>query len=450
MDLNVLTNISPIDGRYRSKTEPLASYFSEYALMKYRIRVEIEYFITLCELPLPQLRNFPHECFETLRHIYLNFGIEEATRVKQIESITNHDVKAIEYFIKEKFDSIGNLDEYKEFIHFGLTSQDINNTSFPLMLKEALFDVYLPLLNQLIENLNAKAEEWKNIPMLARTHGQPASPTRLGKEVKVFAYRLERQVELLKSCPISAKFGGATGNFNAHHVAYPQIDWKLFGEQFLKEKLGILREEYTTQISNYDNMAALFDAMKRIQTIVIDLDRDFWQYVSMEYFKQQIKAGEVGSSAMPHKVNPIDFENSEGNLGLANAILEHLSRKLPISRLQRDLTDSTVIRNIGVPMGHAIIAFQSTLKGLNKLLLNEKRIHSDLDNCWAVVAEAIQTILRKESYPHPYEALKALTRTNEVITQERIARFIDELNVSDSVKEELRSITPQNYTGIFS
>ena len=448
MDLDILTAVSPIDGRYRSKTEPLAPYFSEYALMKYRVRVEIEYFITLCELPLPQLADFPHDLFDTLRGFYLNFSEEDAARVKDIESITNHDVKAIEYFIKEQFDKIGGLDKFKEFIHFGLTSQDINNTSFPLMLKEATEHVYLPLLQELIDQLNAYAEEWKDIPMLAKTHGQPASPTRLGKEIKVFAYRLERQVELLKACPMTAKFGGATGNFNAHHVAYPAYDWRAFGRKFVSEKLGLEREEYTTQISNYDNMAALFDAMKRINTIVIDMDRDFWQYVSMEYFKQRIKKGEVGSSAMPHKVNPIDFENSEGNLGLANAILEHLSRKLPISRLQRDLTDSTVIRNIGVPMGHALIAFQSSLKGLRKLLLHEESIRRDLDNCWAVVAEAIQTILRRESYPHPYEALKALTRTNEAITEERIHHFIDTLEVSDSIKEELRAITPHNYTGM--
>lgn len=448
MDLDILTAVSPIDGRYRSKTEALAPYFSEYALMKYRVRVEIEYFITLCELPLPQLAAFPHDLFDKLRGFYQKFSEADAARVKEIESVTNHDVKAIEYFIKEKFDEIGGLDAFKEFIHFGLTSQDINNTSFPLMLKDATYEVYLPLLQELVDQLNAYAEEWKNIPMLAKTHGQPASPTRLGKEVKVFAYRLERQIALLKACPMTAKFGGATGNFNAHHVAYSEFDWKAFGAKFVSEKLGLEREEYTTQISNYDNMAALFDAMKRINTVVIDMDRDFWQYVSMEYFKQRIKKGEVGSSAMPHKVNPIDFENSEGNLGLANAIFEHLSRKLPVSRLQRDLTDSTVIRNIGVPMGHSLIAFQSSLKGLRKLLLHEESIKRDLDNCWAVVAEAIQTILRREAYPHPYEALKALTRTNEAITEERIHNFIEGLNVSDSVKAELRAITPHNYTGI--
>ncbi len=448
MDLDILTAVSPIDGRYRSKTEPLAPYFSEYALMKYRVRVEVEYFITLCELPLPQLKDFPTNLFDKLRSFYRDFSEADAARVKEIESVTNHDVKAIEYFIKEQFDKIGGLDSFKEFIHFGLTSQDINNTSFPLMLKEATHDVYLPLLQELIDQLNAYAEEWKDIPMLAKTHGQPASPTRLGKEVKVFAYRLEQQVALLKTCPMTAKFGGATGNLNAHHVAYPSYDWRAFAKKFVSEKLGLVREEYTTQISNYDNMAALFDAMKRVHTIVIDMDRDFWQYVSMEYFKQKIKKGEVGSSAMPHKVNPIDFENSEGNLGIANAILEHLSRKLPISRLQRDLTDSTVIRNIGVPMGHALIAFQSSLKGLRKLLLHEESIRRDLDNCWAVVAEAIQTILRREAYPHPYEALKALTRTNEAITEERIHAFIDGLEVSDAVKAELRAITPHNYTGI--
>ncbi len=448
MDLDILTAVSPIDGRYRAKAEPLAPYFSEYALMKYRVRVEIEYFITLCELPLPQLADFSHELFETLRDIYRNFSEDDAARVKDIESITNHDVKAIEYFIKEEFDKIGNLEHFKEFIHFGLTSQDINNTSFPLMLKDATELVYLPLLQELIDQLNEYAEEWKDIPMLAKTHGQPASPTRLGKEVKVFAYRLEQQVALLKACPMTAKFGGATGNFNAHHVAYPEYDWRAFGRKFVSEKLGLQREEYTTQISNYDNMAALFDAMKRVNTIVIDMDRDFWQYVSMEYFKQRIKKGEVGSSAMPHKVNPIDFENSEGNLGLANAIFEHLSRKLPISRLQRDLTDSTVIRNIGVPMGHSLIAFQSSLKGLRKLLLHEESIRRDLDNCWAVVAEAIQTILRREAYPNPYEALKALTRTNEAMTEERIHNFIDTLEVSDAIKAELRAITPHNYTGM--
>ena len=448
MELDILTAVSPIDGRYRSKTAALAQYYSEYALMKYRVRVEIEYFIALCELPLPQLEAFPHHLFDTLRDVYRNFSEKDASHVKEIESVTNHDVKAIEYFIKEKFDAIGGLDNFKEFIHFGLTSQDINNTSFPMMLKESLAEVYVPLLQRVIDALNARAEEWKEIPMLAKTHGQPASPTRLGKEVRVFAYRLEQQLAQLKAIPLSAKFGGATGNFNAHHVAYPEKDWKAFAEKFLAEKLGLVREEYTTQISNYDNLAAVFDAMKRIHTILIDCDRDFWQYVSMEYFKQKIKAGEVGSSAMPHKVNPIDFENSEGNLGMANAILEHLSRKLPISRLQRDLTDSTVIRNIGVPMGHALIAFASTLKGLDKLLLHEESIAADLDACWAVCAEAIQTVLRREAFPHPYEALKALTRTNAAITEKSISEFIDRLDVRDEVKAELHRIRPENYPGL--
>lgn len=448
MELDILTAISPIDGRYRNKAVALAPYFSEYALMKYRTRVEIEYFIALCEIPLPQLADFDQRHFPALRAIYEQFSEADAARVKEIESVTNHDVKAIEYFIKEKIDAIGGLDAYKEFIHFGLTSQDINNTSIPMMLKESLHEVYLPMLEQLTEQLLDYAEQWKDIPMLAKTHGQPASPTRLGKEVMVFAYRLQEQTKQLRACPISAKFGGATGNMNAHHVAYPAYDWRAFANQFVSEKLGLQREQFTTQISNYDNLSAVFDAMKRIHTIILDLDRDFWQYVSMEYFKQKIKAGEVGSSAMPHKVNPIDFENSEGNLGIANAILEHLSRKLPISRLQRDLTDSTVIRNIGVPMAHALIAFQSTLKGLGKLLLNEEAIARDLDNCWAVVAEAIQTVLRREAYPHPYEALKALTRTNAAITAESIRGFIDQLEVSEAVKEELRAITPHNYTGI--
>ena len=448
MELDILTAVSPIDGRYRSKTAALAQYYSEYALMKYRVRVEIEYFIALCELPLPQLEAFPHHLFDTLRDVYRNFSEKDASHVKEIESVTNHDVKAIEYFIKEKFDAIGGLDNFKEFIHFGLTSQDINNTSFPMMLKESLAEVYVPLLQRVIDALNARAEEWKEIPMLAKTHGQPASPTRLGKEVRVFAYRLEQQLAQLKAIPLSAKFGGATGNFNAHHVAYPEKDWKAFAEKFLAEKLGLVREEYTTQISNYDNLAAVFDAMKRIHTILIDCDRDFWQYVSMDYVKQKIKAGQVGASAMPHKVNPIDFENSEGNLGMANAILEHLSRKLPISRLQRDLTDSTVIRNIGVPMGHALIAFASTLKGLDKLLLHEESIAADLDACWAVCAEAIQTVLRREAFPHPYEALKALTRTNAAITEKSISEFIDRLDVRDEVKAELHRIRPENYTGL--
>lgn len=448
MELNLLTAISPIDGRYRGKTEKLASYFSEFALIRYRVQVEIEYFITLCELPLPQLEAFNSELFPRLREIYKNFSVEDAQRVKDIEKVTNHDVKAVEYFIKEEFDKIGGLEEFKEFIHFGLTSQDINNTSIPLSIKEALNEVYYPQIQQLIDQLKAFAEEWKNIPMLAKTHGQPASPTRLGKEIMVFAYRLERQLETLKAVPVTAKFGGATGNYNAHHVAYPAYDWKVFGSRFVSEKLGLEREQYTTQISNYDFLGAIFDNLKRINTIMIDMNRDFWQYISMEYFKQKIKAGEVGSSAMPHKVNPIDYENAEGNLGIANAILEHLSSKLPVSRLQRDLTDSTVLRNVGVPMGHIIIAIQSTLKGFGKLLLNEAAICRDLDNCWSVVAEAIQTILRREAYPHPYEALKALTRTNAGINEETIKNFIETLEVSESVKEELRAITPHSYTGL--
>jgi adenylosuccinate lyase len=439
MLLDPLTAISPIDGRYRSKTEPLASYFSEFALIRYRVRVEVEYFIALCELPLPQLKGFPVEA-ERLRSIWRDFSEQDAARIKEIESVTNHDVKAVEYFIKEKFDAIGGLDAYKEFIHFGLTSQDINNTSVPLSIKEAL--------EELVAQLRSFAEEWKDIPMLAKTHGQPASPTRLGKEVMVFVYRLERQLQMLKAVPVTAKFGGATGNYNAHHVAYPEYDWRAFGSRFVAEKLGLEREEYTTQISNYDCLGALFDAMKRINTIIIDLDRDFWQYVSMEYFRQKIKQGEVGSSAMPHKVNPIDFENSEGNLGVANAVLAHLAQKLPISRLQRDLTDSTVLRNVGVPMGHMVIAIQSTLKGLRKLVLNQEAINRDLDNCWAVCAEAIQTILRREAYPHPYEALKALTRTGKGIDEATIKEFIEGLDVSEAVKAQLRAITPHTYTGI--
>ena len=448
MELDVLTAISPIDGRYRGKTKDLASFFSEYALIKYRVRVEIEYFITLCELPLPQLATFDKGLFERLRDIYRNFSEADAQRVKDIEKVTNHDVKAVEYFIKEELDKIGNFDEYKEFIHFGLTSQDINNTSIPLSLKDALEEVYYPQMEELIAQLQEYAEEWKNIPMLAKTHGQPASPTRLGKEVMVYVYRLTEQLNQLKACKITAKFGGATGNYNAHNIAYPAYDWKEFGNKFVSEKLGLEREQWTTQISNYDNLGAIFDAMKRINTIIIDLDRDFWMYVSMEYFKQKIKAGEVGSSAMPHKVNPIDFENSEGNLGMANAVLAFLSQKLPVSRLQRDLTDSTVLRNVGVPMGHMVISIQSTLKGLRKLLLNEEAINRDLDNCWAVCAEGIQTILRREAYPHPYEALKALTRTNSAITAESISNFIDGLEVSEDVKAELRAITPHSYTGI--
>ena len=455
MELNALTAVSPIDGRYRSKTKDLASYFSEYALIKYRVRVEIEYFITLCELPLPQLKSFDHSLFERLRDIYRNFSEADAQRVKDIEKVTNHDVKAVEYFIKEKFDEIEKLptvncqlSTVKEFIHFGLTSQDINNTSVPLSIKEALAEVYYPQVEELIAQLKEYADEWKDIPMLAKTHGQPASPTRLGKEVMVYVYRLTEQLNQLKACKMTAKFGGATGNYNAHHIAYPEYDWKAFGNKFVSEKLGLEREQWTTQISNYDNMGAIFDAMKRINTIIIDLDRDFWMYVSMEYFKQKIKAGEVGSSAMPHKVNPIDFENSEGNLGMANAILAFLSQKLPVSRLQRDLTDSTVLRNVGVPMGHMVISIQSTLKGLRKLLLNQDAINRDLDNCWAVCAEGIQTILRREAYPHPYEALKALTRTNAAITAESISNFIDGLEVSDSVKAELHAITPHTYTGM--
>lgn len=447
MIFSTLTAISPVDGRYRNKAENLAAYFSEYALIKYRVQVEIEYFITLSEF-LPQLRALATgENKEALRKIYREFSVEDATRIKEIESVTNHDVKAVEYFIKERFDLLS-LQEYKEFIHFGLTSQDINNTSVPLSIKDALNEVYFPGLQEVIDMLKKYAEDWADVPMLAKTHGQPASPTRLGKEVMVFVYRLEQQVKLLKVTPVSAKFGGATGNFNAHHVAFPEYDWKAFGNKFVNEVLGLSREEWTTQISNYDNMAAIFDGMKRIDTILIDLCRDFWQYVSMEYFKQKIKAGEVGSSAMPHKVNPIDFENAEGNLGMANAILTHLATKLPISRLQRDLTDSTVLRNVGVPMAHVEIAFKSLTKGLGKLLLNEKALYRDLDNCWAVVAEGIQTILRREGYPKPYEALKALTRTNEGITAESISNFIDTLQVSDAVKAELKAITPHNYTGI--
>ena len=447
MELDLLTAISPIDGRYRGKTDALAAYFSEFALIKYRVQVEVEYFITLCEQPLPQLKGVNKDVFETLRNIYRNFSEADAGRIKDIESVTNHDVKAVEYFLKEEFDKLGGMDDYKEFIHFGLTSQDINNTSIPLSVKEALDQVYYPQIEELIAQLRAYAEEWANIPMLAKTHGQPASPTRLGKEMMVFVYRLEQQVALLKTTPISGKFGGATGNFNAHRFAYPGYDWPAFAKRFLNEKLGIERETWTTQISNYDNLAAIFDGLRRINTILIDLDRDFWQYISMEYFKQKIKAGEVGSSAMPHKVNPIDFENSEGNLGIANAILEHLAAKLPVSRLQRDLTDSTVLRNIGVPMGHILIALQSTMKGLGKLLLNEKAIYEDLDKMWNVCAEGIQTILRREGYPKPYEALKALTRTNNVVDEAAIHAFIDTLHVSEEVKKELRAITPHNYTG---
>lgn len=446
MSLSSLTAISPIDGRYRGKVEILENYYSEYALIRYRVKVEIEYFIALCKLPLPQLAGVDHALFGELRDIYAKFSVDDAQRVKDIESVTNHDVKAVEYFIKEQFDRLG-LAQYKEFIHFGLTSQDINNTSVPMLIRDSLHEAYLPLLDEMVGLLNQYAEEWKDIPMLAKTHGQPASPTRLGKEIRVFAYRLEKQIELLKQVPVSGKFGGATGNFNAHRVAFPDRDWRAFAKKFLNESLGIEREEWTTQISNYDNLAALFDAMARINTIMIDLDRDMWQYISMEYFKQKIKAGEVGSSAMPHKVNPIDFENSEGNLGLANAILNHLAGKLPVSRLQRDLTDSTVLRNVGVPLAHMMIALHSTLKGLHKLLLNEAAISRDLDNMWNVVAEAIQTILRREGYEKPYETLKALTRTNSKVDAESIVSFIDTLKVSDAVKEELKAITPHNYTG---
>ena len=447
MSLDLLTAISPVDGRYREKTASLADYFSEYALIRYRVRVEVEYFIALCEIPLPQLASVNPAIFARLRDIYLRFDEKQARRVKDIEAITNHDVKAVEYFLKEEFDAIGGLEPYKEFIHFGLTSQDINNTAVPLSLKEALQNVYYPQVEALIGQLQAYAEQWKDVPMLAKTHGQPASPTRLGKEIKVFAYRLEEQLALLKACKTTAKFGGATGNYNAHNVAYPTVDWRKFGDDFVKAKLGLVREQLTTQISNYDHLAAAFDAMRRINTIIIDLDRDFWLYISMEYFKQQIKAGEVGSSAMPHKVNPIDFENSEGNLGIANALFQFLSEKLPVSRLQRDLTDSTV-RNIGVPLGHTLIAVQSTLKGLRKLILNEEKLSEDLAETWAVVAEAIQTILRREGYPHPYEALKALTRTNEKMTETTIHAFIQGLNVNDNVKKELMKINPWNYTGI--
>lgn len=447
MKLDQLTAISPIDGRYRDKTGALASYFSEYALMKYRTHVEIEYFIALCQQAIAPLHTVSHDIFAPLRRIVADFSETDAQRIKDIEKITNHDVKAVEYFIKEKFDVL-QLGDYKEFIHFGLTSQDINNTATPMMWRDALNEVYIPALDELCSLIDKYADEWKDVPMLARTHGQPASPTRLGKEMKVFAYRLRNQIDVLRRIPAKAKFGGATGNFNAHHVAYPQVDWRNFGNKFLSDKLGLFREEYTTQISNYDALAASFDALKRIHTILIDFTRDVWQYISMEYFKQRIKEGEVGSSAMPHKVNPIDFENAEGNLGIANALLEHLAAKLPVSRLQRDLTDSTVIRNIGVPLAHGLIAIKSTTKGLNKLLLNSEAIARDLENNWAVVAEGIQTILRREGYPKPYEALKALTRTNTRVTKESISEFIDTLNVDDRVKRELKSITPQNYTGI--
>ena len=447
MSLKELNAISPIDGRYRSKVDALAGYFSEEALIKYRVKVEIEYFIALCELPLPQLTGLQKSTFGELRAIYLDFESKDAQVIKDIEKITNHDVKAVEYFIKKKFDDLV-LGEYKEFIHFGLTSQDINNTAIPLSLKDAINDINVPQYFEVVEKLKQLSLEWKNIPMLARTHGQPASPTRLGKEIEVFTERLNQQFNLLNDIPSAAKFGGATGNYNAHKVAYPEVNWKQFGQNFVQEKLGLHHSFPTTQIEHYDHMAALFDNLKRINTVIIDLNRDFWAYVSMDYFKQKIKEGEVGSSAMPHKVNPIDFENSEGNLGLANAIFEHLSSKLPISRLQRDLTDSTVLRNIGVPIAHTIIGFISTLKGLNKLLLNEEKFKADLENNWAVVAEAIQTILRREGYPNPYEALKGLTRTNEKINQQSIANFIDTLQVSEAIKKELKAISPANYTGI--
>ncbi|MCW5519690.1 adenylosuccinate lyase [Aureitalea sp. L0-47] len=447
MSTRSLQAISPIDGRYASKTKALVPFFSEEALIKYRVQVEIEYFIALVELPLPQLSDFDTSLFDKLRNLYSEFSSEDAQRIKDTEKVTNHDVKAVEYFIKEEFDALG-LQKYKEFIHFGLTSQDINNTAVPLSLKDAMNEVYVPGFFEVKDKLKDLATEWKDVPMLARTHGQPASPTRLGKEIEVFVVRLEEQFDLLNDIKSAAKFGGATGNFNAHKVAYPDIEWKAFGTQFVQEKLGLHHSFPTTQIEHYDHMAALFDCLKRINTILIDLDRDIWTYVSMDYFKQKIKKGEIGSSAMPHKVNPIDFENSEGNLGIANAVFEHLSAKLPISRLQRDLTDSTVLRNIGVPMGHTVIGFQSIMKGLNKLLLNEAKLREDLENNWAVAAEAIQTILRREGYPNPYEALKSLTRTNEAITRDSIKNFIETLNVSEEIKEELRQISPSNYTGI--
>ncbi len=442
-----LQAISPIDGRYASKTQALSPYFSEEGLIKYRLQIEVEYFIALVELPLPQLASFDTSLFGELRKIYQDFTTEDAMKIKEIEKVTNHDVKAVEYFIKERFDALG-LQAFKEFIHFGLTSQDINNTAIPLSLKEALNEVYIPLFLEVKEVLKGLSVEWKEVPMLARTHGQPASPTRLGKEIAVFVVRLEEQLDLLNDVKSAAKFGGATGNFNAHHVAYPSIDWKAFGKHFVEEKLGLYHSFPTTQIEHYDHMAALFDGLKRINTILIDLDRDIWTYVSMDYFKQKIKKGEIGSSAMPHKVNPIDFENSEGNLGIANALFEHLSAKLPISRLQRDLTDSTVLRNIGVPLGHTLIGFHSTLKGLGKLLLNREKFEKDLEDNWAVVAEALQTILRREGYPNPYEALKGLTRTNEKVTQQSISEFIDTLDVSETIKKEMRAISPTNYTGI--
>jgi adenylosuccinate lyase len=447
MSISTLTAISPIDGRYRNKVDELGTYFSEFGLIKYRVLVEIEYFIALCESPISQLSDFEKEKYSELRRIYNDFSTDDAQKIKDIEKVTNHDVKAVEYFLKEKFDEL-NLEKYKEFIHFGLTSQDVNNTATPYSLRDAVENVYYPVYNELLDKLKSLAEEWRDIPMLARTHGQPASPTRLGKEISVFTERLERQVEQLKSIPFSAKFGGATGNFNAHHVAYPEIDWNEFGNRFVNDILKLHRSQPTTQIEHYDNIAAAFDAMKRINSILIDLSRDFWTYISMNYFKQKVVKGEVGSSAMPHKVNPIDYENAEGNLGIANAFYEHLAAKLPISRLQRDLTDSTVLRNIGVPMAHSIIAFKSLLKGLGKVLVNENVIKSDLEENWAVVAEAIQTVLRREAYPKPYEALKDLTRTGDKITKESIHQFIDNLNLSSNLKDELKKITPFNYTGI--
>ena len=446
--LTPLTAISPVDGRYRNKTEKLADYFSEQALIRYRIRVEVEYFIALCELPLPQLRDIDHAKFAELRRLYTDFSDADAQRVKEIEAVTNHDVKAVEYIIKEKMDALG-LERYKEFVHFGLTSQDINNTAIPLSLKEAMTGVYYPAVEEVRDKLASFAREWRTVPMLARTHGQPASPTSLGKEFSVFVERLEKQLVMLHDIAIPAKFGGATGNFNAHHAAYPEIDWVAFANRFVNERLGLCRSQYTTQIEHYDNLAAIFDNMKRIDTILIDLSRDMWTYISMEYFKQRIKAGEVGSSAMPHKVNPIDFENAEGNFGIANAVFSHLASKLPVSRLQRDLTDSTVLRNIGVPVAHAVIALQSLMKGLGKVILNRDTLERDLEQNWAVVAEGIQTILRREGYPKPYEALKALTRTNAHITHEAIADFIETLNVSEEVKKELRALSPMTYTGVF-
>ena len=447
MELSTLTAISPVDGRYRSKTSGLDNYFSEFALIRYRVKVEVEYFMALCRLPLPQLADVPADTLKVLPKIYTEFSVADAMRIKEHESVTNHDVKAVEYFLKDRFDTLG-LAPWKEFIHFGLTSQDINNTSVPMSVKDAIHEVFLPLLDSLTDALEARAEEWKDVAMLAKTHGQPASPTRLGKELEVYVYRLRQQRQLLCDTPVTGKFGGATGNFNAHHAAYPEFDWRAFGNAFLSENLGIGREQWTTQIYNYDNLAALFDALRRINTIILDLDRDIWMYVSAEYFKQKIKAGEVGSSAMPHKVNPIDFENSEGNIGIANAIYAHLSQKLPVSRLQRDLTDSTVLRNIGVPMAHSVIAIHSTLKGLGKLLLNADAIARDLDKAWAVVAEGIQTILRREGYPHPYETLKQLTRTNAKVTEESIETFIDTLDVTDEVRAQLKALSPSTYTGI--